>query len=759
MKWIALMGVWVCGLLLAGCTPVGLRAPGREKTDARKQTPTTAEQMRTVVEGLLEEGPSAVRRLRRELGTYEPSSDDHARLTRLLGCVRAGLMSVSEHDVRTLDGIGDYEECAPRRDENGLLVRILKLGAVQTDYGRAEVLEAFLRRYKSMADIPVEERGPYKGYTNPREVLRRIVAAPMGPEVAMVVDEHLHLLLFHAWISNIPGVYKLVVTFVQSEFISSQLYQTLLDNYIRTILRKRTTEDSSGAYGSDGEPRQSHEFALRRDAPESWPGVSGGLLVPLWRSAAASDEDRDRLFDALVQAAIQATPKDLNAGRASERFVQLLLEDLLTPKMVCVLVDRAVEAWEPLQPVHKKFIMRALMPILKTASVRGMYPNARGWDRFWSFWSGGGREGPWTVPLDHPLTAIACVLLEEERGEAGVVFLSAHMVIEPGKTSRVRKYTPHGRLDCSIAVRRLPWDDQLLLVKAGCSGTLVDDPEEDLWVRQAEGDYGQHVRNGLIAYLTESFAYNPDGASPKGLVLWLIDDADALSPPQVITAEWAFDQFHKRFPPGQLIPGCGSFPGQEDAFLPEKYRMRLAERYFDELPPADALERPPSVETAIRIAQFAAHRGNRCGIDYLAQWVANRWRGWRHLEKPLAECETLLRLSSGRTATAELAELIQDPNARATTLRKLLAPQYLDSLEADGKCRLAKLVVLDVLPGERDVGRQFQLIHLLRKLTGLTFGYRPLDEAAAQEAAIEEWAEWAKRPTPAHAPGEGRDKP
>jgi hypothetical protein len=688
-----------------------------------------------------------VRRLRAELAGGALSTDDRTTAENLIRTVRAQVMQVPAGQVEQLDAVGDYAR-RPAGDENQRLCELLDGPAGRSDFGRAEVALAFLRRYVALAQLSATKRRPYAGTVNPREVLRRLLKEPIGPELSAVLDEHVHLLLYDDWVSHIDGVQKLTTSFVRGSDLSCGTYETLRDVYIETVRGKRASRVGPRMADGDGEPRTpTTRFALRRDDPRSWPALNDYYLLPLWEAAVAQPQDRQLIFDALVDAILQPVPNTDSYLAAWERLPMLLLPDVVPDDMVRAALDRLLPQLGQLNEFQRTSVLLGFEPVLCQApSKRPQTMIASRWKEILEWWNRSGRTAGWRQPLQQPVKAVACVVFAPAGDATRATLLTAEVTIEPGRAARAVRQTPYGTLEFKARAWRLKDDKQTLFLRAGCALLPGEESDEPLDTGALPEPLGDPVPNGLHVHVAELFASNPGGPTHQALVVILTDRPELLDVPKQPDLDWAFDQFCKRFPPGEIIPCDGGFPGGQDAFIPHKYRVMIAEHYFDGLgsPPPDTSS---PVETAAHIALFAARGGGTKAVEYLRRWVREKWRYWERVQPLLAECEGL---SKAAAAAADglpgQVEAVRDPQTRAAALRRLTEPERLGRMSEKERAELARQIVLQVLAQEKDPGQRAVLDQALRKLTGKSFGYDPFAPADKQDAAVRDWVEWARQP-------------
>lgn len=696
-----------------------------------------------LVQEIADEGPAGVRCLQAEVAGRVLSESEHGQIEAFLVNTRAKLMGTSAADVRKLDRVGDYRRKAVWEDENEFLCRLLDGPAGRTDFGRAQVIEAFLRRYTRLAELPSDERWRYVGTVNPREVVRRLRRQPVGPELGAVLDEHLAVLLYHEWVSRIRGIRKLISEFICSPVVPRSTYETLRDVYVDSIRGnrppriRRTTDDVRTRDAA-------HPLRLRRDEPEAWPALDDDYTEALWQAPVARDEDRELIWRANLDVLLSNSAD--TAREAGQRIHRLLCLDAVPEQMTHAALSRTFELRDRLESRRRARIGKAFEPYLRQVPLSKPYAGSDYcWRQILAWWDGGGHNASPSRPLAQPLKAVACVALASGGDSERLTLLYADTAVEPEETAVTMRATPWGTFLFTVRARQLVDDKDALFVRWTCD--LLRPDSFDPAVEKAPRYYvpGERVINGIHAYLAYPFAYNPDGPSHPGLVVMLIDRPKALQVPHKADLDWVFAEFYKRYPPGKSIPGMGGFPDGQERFLPLKHRLMIAERYYDGLGPPPPRSGSSPRDRLRRVAPFATRSGGTEALAYLREWVGQKWPGWQRLEPVLRECEELAKAAAAAGAgTAGQIAAIRDVKTRSSLLRALMEPERLGKMPEHERLELARAIVLEVLAREQDPGERARLDHALRKLTGKEFGYNPFATAEGQQEAIDGWIRWAR---------------
>lgn len=664
-----------------------------------------------------------------------------ARQKRGASSSRAEEMGISDRHVELLDSIHGDDLWPSAGKSISSLSRILEAGAVDTDLGRAEVLRVLLDAYEEQWSSLAGSHWNVDPNNYPREVLVPIFRRAIGPEETRVLDERIHLLLYHGWISKLRGMDKLVVRLIESEHLAPELYEALHAKMLETLRRScRTSVDQDLA----GNPVQ---IVVSRSKPTDWPSLYRRLFLPLWDSPRATEAHRIALYDALEDAVVGKN-RDLRwADTCSVYISWLQARRWITRDHVQRYFDRLFELPAP-SPGDRARISYTLFPEVYEACPDwrglGIKPSRA---QLAEWWRGGGREAMWIQPFAKPKLARMFVLVEPDGEGESMVLLTAETAVEAGVVAETSCDSPWGPYRFRVRVMPSPREEGITLSHLAISQEFVD------WgiPKELETPYAQHlpktehIQAGIYAYIPQFAVLRPAVGYLGGLHVLFVQDAD--TPPEGVPhdVDSLLTALCRDLPPGVVLHG--NFPGPGDEFLPLSTRLALARRYLDLVKGPehrDEWRRSSSMSNRFaRLARFACEHGDDRGREALQKWISRDWPYVKTIKQALQDCEQLLVVAEAADESSYLFDLLDEDDRKPELLALLFNEDVIAGLTDAERIELARLVVERLLRDQSDEALQFRIVVALRSLTGEEFGYAYFGQASVRATALKQWHGWA----------------
>lgn len=724
-------------LLILGLFGLTSAAAARAEVSLDRLLAAAPDERARLIAEVADEGSTGLKRLRGEAEGRAGVGEEPARIAEILLALRARLAGVSPETIRKLDGIGDYRSAQPW-DENEFLCALLEGPSGTEDGLRAEVLRAFYRRYVKLVELPAEPREEWDSLTKPREVMRRLLRHPLGPETVAALDEHLPVLLYHYRLLREAGTGKLTVEYINSPSLTRESYELLLDLFIEGMQGRRPYGECWAPHDSDATPE--------RTATSAWPALGVEYLRALWRSPHAREADRERLWKAGVEAMLDAPTGNDMRGMLVRQWQALLDENPVPEEWIRALLARASAARDEWDSRRIWAVCALLDPYLQQIPwqrERGG-PEAPRWKDVLKWWDGGGSAISPARPLDAPLNAFACILLAPNADADRRELLWVKTEVAPGQVSRVQRRTDHGILSFRVEARQLTWDEGALFVSWDCELWTPNEYDAALGDPPDHARRGKQLRNGLFLDFRRGIGKLNGVRDHDGVVVMLIDKPEALSIPREPDLDWIFGEFYKRCQPGERICRIDLAADGMPRILPKKYQVMMIDRYFDGLG-ARNIDGTSPLGAACELIPFATRGGGEMGLRYLREWVEQRWEGWEKAEPLLRECETLAQASkAAQVEVSELSESLCDPLLRAVALCELVRPGRLEQMSENQRRQTARAIALKILPTETDPAESARLDQVLRILSGEDFGYSPFAPPEERQRAVQAWMAWAE---------------
>lgn len=656
---------------------------------------------------------------------------------------RAQKIGVTDLHVQALDTVLDYNGGPDANYAILTLEKILSAGAVETDLGRAEVLRALFHVYEVLLNEPPDVRESFKPHGSPRQILVPIVGHEIGPEETRVLDERIHLLLYHGWISNIRGIEKFVFRLIESEHLAPSLYDTLHAKMLETLRRScRTSADRDAA----GQPVQ---LTFCRSQPAEWPCILHRLFMPLWDSPRATQGHRVALYEALEDALLGNNRNIEWAQKCSVYVSWLRARNWITRDHIQGYFDRWFDSTDPVSQATELFSY-TLFPEVYEACPQWRNPNTKPpLAQFVAWWRRGGREARWIQPFAKPTRARIFILFERSNEDETAVLLAAETAVEAGIVAETSCDSPWGPFRFRVRVMPSLREEGIIL-----SHFAISQEDKDPWSpKDLETPVARHLpktyrmRAGTYARISEGFLYRPQSRNLSALFVLFVQDAD-ISPDLVPhDADSLMAALARQLPPDTNLHG--GFPDHNDEFLPLRYRLALTSRLLDivdEPATADA-RRAPGVgyQALARQAHFACEHGDDKGREALQKWIDRDWRGAKHIKQALQECDQLLVTAAATGESSFLFDLLDNDERKPEVVSLLFNDDVIAGLTDSERLELARKVVERLLPEQTDDAVQFMTVVALRGLTGKEFGYTYFGHASARTAALRQWREWAAK--------------
>lgn len=714
----------------------------QERVSIRDVLGSDVEDEPSILDALEREGPSVVRRLRKQAAEQALLPLEHRKLNRFIYELNARLLDLPIQAVLLLEWTGTFENEFLGHDENAVLLRIAEQGAVKRDLGRKMLLEALVRRYQRLIRIPADRRWRYTSEVNPREIVRRILEQPLEEEEARFVSEHVEVFLYHPWVSRILGIEKMVWRYIESEHIKPGLFTALREKLAGTLRGSCEERFFVGQYSSHGEPRiQTPEFMFTNDAPDDWPCLPDSMIIPLWRSPAATEEDRDIMFAALVDAVLVAGPDALRKERYRNIFLWLQQEKLLSEKRIRFAVDKMLSTWKPVRPEQAQFILWSFRDLTLTVRDGGLW-GEHGWKEFERWWRSEECDISWITSSGDPKSAEFFVFLERQRGEVGADLLAMQLLLESGKLTRRTIDTGQGYL--SLRVRAWPVAEQSgeWIVSSYAILTAERDAYEDLAAAPPVLTQYRRISHGVDLTLNESFTFE-QGEAPRGalLVLHMLSASQKKGVAQIRPVE-VIDRLCQGLSDSWIFNR--SYPDERLRFLPKDVLIEMARCSLSRFDEDEAFQDYDDVQTALRMARYISEHGEEAGVECLQQWVSNKWRRWEEAAELLPDCEKLLAVAEEAGDESNVISMLLDPKLRDTIIRSLARDEKYRLLGTNRRTLLAARIAVEVLPQIDGPGPRYQLIRILQAYSGQQFGYQPVGHADSQREALNAWIRWGQ---------------
>lgn len=642
---------------------------------------------------------------------------------------RARQMGVTDLELQALDAILNYKGGPDAKSAILALEKILSAGAVGTDLGRAEVLRALLHVYEVLMNQPADARRDFKPLGSPRQILVPIVRHKIGPEETRVLDERIHLILYHAWISHIRGIEELLARLIESEHLAPALYDTLNMKMLETLRRSCRASAERDVAG------QPVEITLSRSKSSDWPCIPHQLFRPLWDSPRATERHRNALYGALEDALIGENRNFAWADSCSVYVSWLRERKWITRDHIQRYFDRMFETADP-KPGATDRIAYTLFPEVYEAGPHRKGSSAKpSRAKLKDWWRRGGREAEWTRSFAKPQRIRMFMLVDSGAADGSLALLTAETAIEAGVVAETSFDSPWGPFRFRIRVTPSVREEGILLSNFAISRDGTD----------SKLPWTARISAGAYARINQNFLYLGRQRSPAALLALFVEDAD--SPPELVPrdADSLIAKLGRELSPG--VPVSSEFPGREDAFLPMPYRLTIARRYLDVVEEPEWPRARSMYGKFAQLARFACEHGDDNGRKALQKWIDRDWPQSNHMKQVLQECDRLLATVAASEGSSILFDILNDEGRKSEVLALLLKSEVVESLTESERTRLAGQVVQRLLRGQTDEAKQYTAIVVLRNLTGQSFGYSYFGQASSRRAALRDWKRWASKST------------